>query len=165
MGARWRCQLPWDDKSRARHSMSLLGLYVRYFEKGGKLTTFPSRFYSLVERSWGFICLFFEEVGRERAMHLFSVTTMKHIQRSYQTSTAHQCTRVNAPSRPTHAHTSFLLKCGPGSKFLGSFMLIPVSISGVNKPLQLRLMRLYHREGSSEVGWWSRGGMTQPPSY
>lgn len=31
-------------------------------------------------------------------------------------------------------------------------MLIPISISGVNKPLQLRLMRLYHREGSSEVG-------------
>lgn len=114
MGARWRCQLPWDDKSRTRHSMSLLGLYVRYFEKGGKLTTFPSRFYSLVERSWGCICLFFEEVGRERAMHLFSVTTMKHIQRSYQTSTAHQCTRVNAytqRARPvaqrTHTRRSF----------------------------------------------------------
>lgn len=32
-------------------------------------------------------------------------------------------------------------------------MLIPISISGVNKPLQFRLMRLYHGEGSSEVGW------------
>lgn len=42
--------------------------------------------------------------------------------------------------------------CGPGCKFLGSFMLIPISISGVNKALQLGLMRLYHREGSSEVG-------------
>lgn len=30
-------------------------------------------------------------------------------------------------------------------------MLIPISISGVNKPLQLRLMRLCHGEGSSEV--------------
>ena len=50
------------------------------------------------------------------------------------------------PPRPTVP-----LKCGPGSKFLGSFMLIPISISGVNKPLQLRLMRLYHGEGSSEV--------------
>lgn len=42
--------------------------------------------------------------------------------------------------------------CGPGCKFLGSFMLIPISISGVNKALQLGLMRLCHREGSSEVG-------------
>lgn len=42
--------------------------------------------------------------------------------------------------------------CGPGCKFLGSFMLIPISISGVNKAPQLGLMRLYHREGSSEVG-------------
>lgn len=51
------------------------------------------------------------------------------------------------------------LKCGRGSKFLGSFMLIPISISGVNKPLQLRLMRLYHGEGSSEAGrgWGWRG--------
>ncbi|CAB1437263.1 unnamed protein product [Pleuronectes platessa] len=40
--------------------------------------------------------------------------------------------------------------CGAGSKFLGSFMLIPISISGVNKPLQLGLMRLCHGEGSSE---------------
>lgn len=48
------------------------------------------------------------------------------------------------------------LMCGLGSKFLGSFMLIPISISEVNKLLQLRLMRLYHEEGSSEVGWGVR---------
>lgn len=63
---------------------------------------------------------------------------------------------------PTRAHAFFsLLMCGPGCKFLGSFMLIPISISGVNKALQLGLMRLYHREGSSEVGG---GWMTQSPS-
>lgn len=36
-------------------------------------------------------------------------------------------------------------------------MLIPISISGVNKPLQLRLMRLCHGEGSSEVVVGGRG--------
>lgn len=64
-----------------------------------------------------------------------------------------------------HVHTLFffsLLMCGPGCKFLGSFMLIPISISGVNKALQLGLMRLYHREGSSEAG--GEGWMTQSPS-
>lgn len=65
----------------------------------------------------------------------------------------------DAPSLP-----AVPLKCGAGSKFLGSFMLIPISISGVNKPLQLRLMRLYHGEGSSEVGWGGLGWMIQSPS-
>lgn len=96
---------------------------------------------------------------------LIKLSANTHLWVNTYTNTHAQSARwCPPPPPPTHAHT-VPLKCGPGSKFLGSFMLIPISISGVNKPLQLRLMRLYHGEGSSEVGWGSWGWMTQTPSY
>lgn len=58
------------------------------------------------------------------------------------------------PSLPDYARLPAVpLKYATSSKFFCSFMLIPISISGVNKPLQLGLMRLYHGEGSSGIRW------------